>query len=108
MGLHLLPTSLLPAAPAVRQQQSPKWAQQAHVAAARGPRSRSRMVSHLAAISDSKLTADGVVSLSPEEAEAERLRLEGTDAFAELVAISSRGGADAAGAAVSGALKKPP
>ena len=56
--------------------------------------------------------------LSPAEEEAERRRLEGTDAFAELVAISSRGaGAAAAGcgpvaiappAAPGAGLKKPP
>ena len=67
-----------------------------------------------------RLGADGAVMplLSPAEEEAERRRLEGTDAFAELVAISSRGaGAAAAGcgpvaiappAAPGAGLKKPP
>jgi hypothetical protein len=61
------------------------------------------------------LTPGGVVELSPEEAEAERLRLEGTDAFAELTKLSSLAPGQsawqppsAASAFSAGGLKKPP
>ena len=57
------------------------------------------------------LTAAGVVALSPAGAEAERTRLEGTDAFAELVKLSSLA-PGAAGqppsAAAAAGLRKPP
>lgn len=57
-----------------------------------------------------KLTAEGVVEVSTQEAEAELHRLQGTDAFAELVAISSKGNAPSAKAAVGApeGLRKPP
>jgi hypothetical protein len=60
------------------------------------------------------LTPGGVVELSPEAAEAERLRLEGTDAFAELMKLSSLAPGQTAGqppsaasAFSAGGLKKP-
>jgi len=64
--------------------------------------------------SGSALTPAGVVPLDADAAAAEQARLEGTDAFAELVKLSSLGGAapgqspSAASAFSSGGLKKPP
>jgi hypothetical protein len=59
------------------------------------------------------LTPSGVVPLDSAAAAAEQARLEGTDAFAELVKLSSLGGAagqapSAAKAFSAGGLKKPP
>ena len=64
--------------------------------------------------SGSALTPAGVVPLDADAAAAEQARLESTDAFAELVKLSSLGGAaagqppSAASAFSSGGLKKPP
>ena len=63
---------------------------------------------------DQTLTPAGVVHLSADEADAERKRLESTDAFAELVALAAQSGPpsaaqpSAAKAFSSGGLKKPP
>ena len=64
---------------------------------------------------DQMLTPAGVVPLTADEADAERRRLESTDAFAELVALASQSGPPAAAqppsaakAFSSGGLKKPP
>ena len=71
---------------------------------------------HCSATDRATLTTDGVVNLTPEEADAEQRRLETTDAFAELVALAAKSSAtttpaqppSAAKAFSSGGLKKPP
>ena len=107
MSLHLSSASLLPLQHSSIRVQS----------AARAPlpptRIRGSVACNVQTPSQSnKLSVDGaLVGLSAEEAEAERLRLEGTDAFAELVKISSRSGggnAPSTSAALTGGLKKPP
>lgn len=68
-----------------------------------------------AAPSLAALTRGGLVALAPSDADAERGRLEATDAFAELVALSSLAGKTSLGQAPPAGdaftppgLKKPP